>query len=84
MPEITPQQKASLRSFILKLISDKSRTLTDSESLVQSGLVDSIQIAQIIIFLESEFSLRVKDEDLNLESFDSLTRIAALIENSGA
>ena len=57
-------QKTSLRKFILSLKYDQSRQLNDSDSLVLLVLIDSINIAQIVVFLEENHSITLKDENL--------------------
>jgi acyl carrier protein len=73
-------QKTSLRKFILSLIDDQSRQLNDSDSLVQSRLIDSINIAQIVIFLEENHSITLKDENLVPETFETLNGLFSVIE----
>lgn len=52
--------------------------------LVQSGLVDSLGMEELIVFLEGEFDIQLEDEDLMPENFDSLSGIVALVERKQA
>lgn len=49
-------------------------------SLVQSGLVDSLGMEELILFLEDEFGIEIADEDLLPDNFDSVTAIVSLVE----
>jgi acyl carrier protein len=80
---LSNEQKTSLRKFILSLIDDQSRQLNDSDSLVQSRLIDSINIAQIVVFLEENHSITLKDEDLVPETFETLNGLFSVIEKKG-
>jgi acyl carrier protein len=80
MSSLSNEQKTSVRKFILSLIDDQSRQLNDSDSLVQSRLIDSINIAQIVIFLEGNHSIRLKDEDLVPETFETVNSLFSVIE----
>ncbi len=80
MCSLSNEQKTFLRKFISSLIDDQSRQLNDSDSLVQSRLIDSINIAQIVIFLEENHSITLKDEDLVPETFETLNGLFSVIE----
>lgn len=68
---------ARIRSFVLeKFPIAKKRQLKDSDELLESGIVDSLGILDVVTFLESEFGLTVSDEDLLPENFRSIERIA--------
>ncbi|MDH3285095.1 MAG: acyl carrier protein [Acidobacteriota bacterium] len=48
--------------------------------LLESGLLDSIQIVNLVDFLESKFGVKVEDEDLVAENFESVQSVLGLIE----
>jgi acyl carrier protein len=52
----------------------------DAESFLESGIIDSLGIVQIVAFVESELGLAVPDTDLVPSNFDSIDRIAAYVE----
>jgi acyl carrier protein len=54
--------------------------LGDADSLVLSGRLDSIDILQIVVFLESNYSIDFADREFDQEDFDSIARILALVE----
>lgn len=49
------------------------------ESLLDSGLVDSIGIVEIVGFLESEFGISVPDEEIVPDNFETITQIADFV-----
>lgn len=49
-----------------------------------SGLLDSLNILNIIIFLENEFELKINPFDINLDTLGSITRICEYIESKRA
>ncbi|HMD70038.1 MAG TPA: acyl carrier protein [Bryobacteraceae bacterium] len=51
------------------------------ESLFQSGVLDSFQLMDLVLILESEFGIRVRQADLVPCTFDSITRIEAYVES---
>lgn len=82
MSSLSNEQKTSVRKFILSLIVDQSRQLNDSDSLVQSRLIDSINIAEIVVFLEGNHYITLKDEDLVPETFETVNSLFSVIEKS--
>ena len=71
----------TLRQFITGHFSQaRARSLADDDSLLESGIVDSLGVLDIVSFVESEFGISVADEDLIRENFGSVGPIAAYIE----
>jgi acyl carrier protein len=71
----------SVRQFITGHFSQaRKRALSDSDPLLESGIVDSMGVLDIVSFIESEFGITAADEDLVRENFGSIERIAAYIE----
>jgi acyl carrier protein len=73
--------RASIRTFIMeKFPLVKSRGSSDGESLLQSGLVDSLGILDVVAFLEQEFQITVEDDELIPEHFESINALVAFSE----
>lgn len=68
-------------SFIVDhfLFGDASIALARDQLLVQSGLVDSTGILEIVAFLESEFGVNTSDEELAVDNFGSIAAIAQFV-----
>ncbi len=49
-------------------------------SLLQSGLVDSLGMVELILFLEATFGIAVGDEDLVPENFETISAMARFVE----
>lgn len=52
--------------------------------LFTSGIMDSLTFVNLLMCIERKFGLSVKLESLELENFQSITRIAQFISRSGA
>lgn len=50
-------------------------------SLIQSGLIDSLGMEELVSFLESTFGIEILDDDLLPDNFDTIASITALIEH---
>ena len=72
--------KDQIREFIQRdLASAKGiSTFSDSESLMDSGVIDSLGIFRLVAFLEEVFRVRIGDEEIthdNLKSVDSIEQM---------
>lgn len=69
------------RNFILKnyLFTDDASALKDDQSLMQTGVMDSTGILELIMFLEENFGIKVKDEEMVPENLDSVDAIAQFV-----
>jgi len=53
--------------------------LADDTSLLESGILDSLSLLQLVVFLEERFGITVGDQDLLPENFASVTTICAYL-----
>lgn len=51
----------------------------DDESLLDSGIVDSTGVMEVVSFLEETFAISVDDDELVAENLDSVERLAAFV-----
>jgi len=73
---------ASLATFIAtKILKQPNRAIVADESLISSGLIDSFSLMDLALFVEDTFGVRIEDTELNADTFDNLTQLAALIES---
>jgi acyl carrier protein len=55
----------------------------DEASLLDSGIIDSLGILDLVTFLEGDFGIRVSDEDLNPDNFDSIGALVRFVSQKG-
>jgi acyl carrier protein len=80
--EQSASAKDQIREFILKdLASAKGvSSFSDQESLMESGVIDSLGIFRLVAFLEETFRVRIGDEEIthdNLKSVDSIEQLVS-------
>ena len=70
-----------VRSFITTnfYVADPSR-LEEETSLLDSGVIDSTGVLEVISFIEGEFGVEVADEEMRPDNLDSIGRIARFIQ----
>lgn len=74
--------RSKLKSFLqTELARDRGDVDIEKESLVESGIIDSLGIMKLVDFVEKEFSVKIGDEDLVPENFETLDDIEKLLES---
>lgn len=53
--------------------------LTDDDSLIESGVVDSTGVMEVVTFLEESFAIAIDDDELVADNLDSVVRLAAFV-----
>jgi acyl carrier protein len=79
---MTDQILPSVEKFIAtQILKQPNRKISADEPLLSSGLIDSFSLMDLALFVEDTFGVRIEDTELNANTFDSLTQLAALIES---
>lgn len=58
--------------------------VTDEDSLLDSGIIDSLGILDLVAFLEKTYGIRIGDEELNPSNFDSIAAVARFVATKKA
>ena len=58
----------------------RKRNLGPSDNLLESGVIDSMGVLELVGFIEQEFSILVSDDDLTPENFQNVDSIARFVE----
>jgi acyl carrier protein len=72
---------AEIRSYIVDrfMFGQGADGLSNTDSFLERGLVDSTGILELVAFLEERFGIRVLDNELVPENLDSVDRSAAFV-----
>lgn len=69
-----------IKSFLYEdHLKEEFENLKADDSLLETGIIDSVKMLDLIQFLEEKFKVEVDDEDLYPENFDTLNAIAEYI-----
>ncbi|WP_456416304.1 acyl carrier protein [Thiolapillus sp.] len=70
-----------IRTFILEnyLFTDDQSELKNDDSFLDQGILDSTGILEIIFFIEDEFKIKIRDEEMTPDNLDSVNKIVAFI-----
>jgi acyl carrier protein len=76
---------ADVRAFVLKSFPlARKRQITNTDALLESGMIDSQGVLEVVAFIEHDFSVIVEDEELSPDNFQTIDQIAAFIRNKAA
>ena len=78
--------EAQLRKYILQnfMYTDDESRLTRDMSLIDSGVMDSTGVLELVGFIEQQFGFKVDDTELVPENFDSVAKLVAFVEGKKA
>jgi len=73
--------KSDIRKYIIEsfLYGNDDNTLGDDVSFLENGIIDSTGVLELVSFVQETFGIKVKDEELIPNNFDSLSKLEAFI-----
>jgi acyl carrier protein len=75
--------KSEIRKYIIDnfLYGQDDNTLGTDVSFLENGIIDSTGVLELVSFVQETFGIKVKDDELIPNNFDSLTKLEAFIVN---
>ena len=72
--------KEEIREFVLENARSKGiNEVSDDQSLMVSGIIDSLAIFRLVAFLEDSFRVRIGDDEIVPENFQSVNDIESFV-----
>jgi acyl carrier protein len=72
---------STLSDYIsIQVLKQPNRHIDPDEALISSGLIDSFSLVDMALFVEDNFGVHIDDTELNANAFDTLSQLAALIQ----
>ena len=62
------------------LLKNPETALLESTLLIESGIIDSFGIVEIVVFIEEKYDINLTSEDLVVENFSSIGSVAELVK----
>jgi acyl carrier protein len=74
--------REQIKGFIINnfMMGRNPEELTDSDSLLNKGIIDSTGVLELVGFLEETFNIQVEDVELIPENLDSVNNLVNYIE----
>ncbi|QDU52810.1 acyl carrier protein [Gimesia panareensis] len=71
---------ASIQEQLVEFLNSVTgQTITDSTELIDSGLLDSLTMMDLLVFVESDFDVRLDFQDIRPDLFKNPATISLLI-----
>jgi len=82
--DLTTEQgiKTALRGFITEsfLPSAGLESFVDDDSFMETGIIDSTGVLELLEFIEETFAIKIEDEEVVPANLDSLNNLSAFIQ----
>jgi acyl carrier protein len=73
---------AVIRLFIIEnFLFGEENGLRDHTSFLETGIIDSTGVLELVSFIEERFNILVEDEEVIPENLDSIANVVAYLEN---
>jgi acyl carrier protein len=78
-------QKSTIRQLMQRLLAQKGdqRPFGDSDSLLLSGRLQSVDAVEVVLFLEEQWGIDFAEIGFDEAQLDSVDAIDALVESAG-
>lgn len=74
--------ETAIENFIVNeiMLRDQSTRIDPDESLLNSGVLDSLALLRLIAFVEDQFNLPIQDSEVVPENFETINEITEFIK----
>ena len=71
----------NIRTFVIEnfIIDENPDQLEKDQSFLESGIIDSTGILELVSFIEEHYSIKIEDEELIPDNLDSLNNVVKFI-----
>jgi acyl carrier protein len=78
--------EAQIRNYVNQnlLYSDNGFEYSDDDSFLEEGIVDSVAVVELVMFVEEIFGITPEDHEIVPENFDSVNKLARYIRSKQA
>ena len=70
----------AIRDFIQNELQRPLDDVTDDDSLLEAGVLDSVAVLQVVTFVEQRFGIAVSEDEMMPDNFESISAIAAFVQ----
>lgn len=73
---------SEIKAFVITnfLFGQEGNGFADDQSFLQSGIIDSTGLLELIAFVEQQYGISIEDRELVPENLDSLRNISQFVE----
>lgn len=81
MDTMTESVESTVANYIAEniLFSRNGYPYPSDASFLENGIIDSMNVLELVMFVEEKFKVKVDDSEIVPENFDSVSKLAAYI-----
>ncbi len=74
--------RESIKNYLAVVMEENGiqEDFADDESLIESGIIDSLSLLKLIAFIDTEFQISLTLDELDTNNFDTTDHMVAFIE----
>ena len=72
----------AIYTFLSDELDVDTSEIEESSELFSSGIIDSFSLVSLLTFVEQQANFRIAAHDVNLDNFDSVSRILRYVEKA--
>lgn len=78
--------ETKIRAYIAEniLFSKNGYPHADDASFLENGIIDSMNVLELVVFVEENFGVTVDDQEVVPENFDSVARLSDFVRRKAA
>lgn len=75
--------KSTLKNYIVTEIMHERdlSILADDAPLIEGGIIDSMGLIELVLFIEKKFGVEVAEEEMDIDNFRTLNSLTAYIQS---
>lgn len=80
------EQKKKIKDFITEnlIVFEDEIDFKDDDNIFQMGYVNSLFAMKLLNFVETEFQVKIQNEEMDIKNFSSVKAIVDLLNQKGA
>jgi acyl carrier protein len=73
--------KDKLKSFMFDyFVKESGLAVNDDTSFLEKGVIDSTGVMELVAFLETAFGIKIEDEEIIPDNFDSINKMKNFVQ----
>lgn len=71
--------EGKIRQFIVENLYYTDSYIADDDSFLETGVVDSMGVMELVAFVDTEFGVKVEQQEIVVENFDSIRKLGNFV-----
>jgi len=76
--------KTEIKNYLLNRGGSRTPRVSDDESLLSAGIIDSMAMIDFICYLEQNYQIKIEEDEMVPENFETINAIVAYVSVKSA